>query len=73
MNFNPAMNCAIAQHYQDLDGAINYLVDLYKDDIDPFNESVFNRVMHHYRLDRDGFESEVKYIKQEVEKRIYNN
>lgn len=73
MNFNPAMNFAIAQHYEDLDGVINYLVDLFNDDIDPFDTVVFDRVMHHYGLDDDGFESEIDYIIQEVSKRIYDN
>ena len=66
---NP-INFAIAEHYSNVEGAINYLVDLYEDDVDVFDPFVIDGVMKRYGLDRDGFESERKYIIQEVKKRI---
>lgn len=67
---NSIFNIAIAEHYENVDNAINYLVDLYLDDVEIDDATVFNAVMARYGLLDDGFESEHKYIIQEVEKRI---
>ena len=67
---NSIFNIAIAEHYENVDNAINYLVDLYLDDVEIDDVTVFNAVMARYGLLDDGFESEYKYIIQEVEKRI---
>jgi len=69
MNFN-ILNMAIAEHYEKVENAINYLVDLYYDDYDITNPLIFNQVMTRYGLDDDGFESEREHIMQEVERRI---
>lgn len=66
---NP-INFAIAEHYSNVEGAINYLVGLYEDDVDVFDPFVIDGVMKRYGLDRDGFESERQYIIKEVQKRI---
>lgn len=67
---NSIFNIAIAEHYENVDNAINYLVDLYLDDVEIDDATIFNAVMARYGLLDDGFESEQKYIIQEVEKRI---
>ena len=69
MNFNP-FNMAIAQHYENVDNAINYLVGLWDDDVDIREANVFYSVLERYGLNDDGFESEVAYIKDEVNRRI---
>lgn len=69
MNLN-IFNMAIAQHYQNVDNAIAYLTDLYKDDVDITERRVFNAVMKRYGLLDDGFESEQEYIKEEVKRRL---
>jgi 2-hydroxychromene-2-carboxylate isomerase len=61
---------AIAQHFENVDSAINYLVGLYKDDVDITDKKVFNKVMRRYGLNDDGFESERDYIMSEVKRRI---
>ena len=63
-------NMAIAEHYQNVDNAIAYLVDLWKDDVDIGDREIFNKVMARYGLNDDGFESEHEYIIQEVARRI---
>lgn len=72
MNFH-VFNMAIAEHYQNVDNAIAYLVDLWKDDVDIADREIFNKVMARYSLNDDGFESERDYIIQEVSKRIGAN
>jgi len=69
MNFNP-LNIAIAQHYENVEKAINYLVDLYYDDVDIADKKIFDEVMKQYGLLDDGFESEQEYIIQQVSKKI---
>jgi 2-hydroxychromene-2-carboxylate isomerase len=69
MSFN-VLNMAIAQHFENVDSAINYLVGLYKDDVDITDKNVFNKVMRRYGLNDDGFESERDYIMSEVKRRI---
>lgn len=69
MNFN-ILNMAIAEHYEKVDNAINYLIDLYYDDCDITNPILFNQVMARYGLNDDGFESEREYIMQEIKRRI---
>lgn len=69
MNFN-ILNMAIAEHYGNVDNAINYLIGLYYDDCDITNSILFNQVMARYGLNDDGFESEREYIMQEVKRRI---
>ena len=66
---NP-INFAIAEHYSNVEGAINYLVGLYEDDVDVSDPFIIDGVMKRYGLDRDGFESERQYIIREVQKRI---
>ena len=63
-------NMAIAEHYQNVYNAIAYLIDLWKDDVDIGDESIFNKVMERYGLNDDGFESERDYIIQEVSRRM---
>ena len=69
MSFN-VLNMAIAQHFENVDSAINYLVGLHKDDVDITDKNVFNKVMRRYGLNDDGFESERDYIMSEVKRRI---
>ena len=69
MNFN-VFNMAIAQHFENVDSAINYLVGLHKDDVDIMDKKTFNAVMKRYGLNDDGFESERDYIMSEVKRRI---
>ena len=69
MNFNP-LNIAIAQHYENVDKAINYLIDLYNDDVDITDKKIFNGVMEQYGLLNDGFVSERKYIIEEVKRKL---
>ena len=66
---NP-IDFAIAEHYKNVEGAINYLVGLYEDDVDISNPFIIDRVLASYGLDDDGFESEREYIIKEVNKRI---
>ena len=69
MKINP-FNMAIAQHYQNVDNAIAYLIDLWRDDVDITDERVFLKVMARYGLNDDGFESEHDYIKSEIQRRL---
>ena len=69
MNFTP-FNMAIAQHYENVDNAIAYLIDLWRDDVDITDERVFLKVMARYGLNDDGFESEHEFIKSEIKRRI---
>lgn len=64
------INFAVMQHYENVEKAIKYLIDLYYDDVDIEDLEVFNAVLKRYGLYEDGFESEVEYIIQEVTKRI---
>jgi hypothetical protein len=66
---NP-INFAIAEHYSNVEGAINYLVGLYEDDVDVFDPFVIDGVMRRYGLTTDGFASERQHIVEEVRKRI---
>jgi len=66
-------NFAIAEHYANVESAINYLVDLYYDDVDIADANIFNQVMQKYDLNDDGFESEREYIIQEVSNRLGAN
>ena len=69
MNCNP-FAMAIAQHYNNVDNAISYLVDLWNDDVDITDAAIFENVLRRYGLLDDGFESEAEYIAQEVQRRI---
>lgn len=66
-----SMNFAIAQHHQDVECAIRYLVDLYLDDVDITDQEVFRAVMKKYSLDEDGFEDEYDNIKTRVYTRLH--
>lgn len=63
-------NLAIAEHYQNVENAIHYLLDLHYDDVDIFDQEIFNAVLRKYNLLDDGFESEAQYIIEEVNKRL---
>ena len=67
---NTPFEMAIKQHHQNVDNAIAYLVDLYKDDVDIGDPHIFNAVMRRYGLHKDGFASEREYIIKEVGKRL---
>jgi hypothetical protein len=62
---------AIMQHHENTDLAINYLVHLYIENEDVFDQKVFNKVMAQYGLLNDGFCSEEEYIKREVKRRLH--
>ena len=64
------LSLAIAQHYENVEYAINYLTDLYFDDVDIGEANIFRSVMARYDLLDDGFDSEHEYIIKEVQKRI---
>jgi hypothetical protein len=70
MNFSDPFNFAIADHYERVGCAIEYLIDLQHDDIDICDKEIFNSVMKKYQLDDDGFESERDYILTEALRRI---
>ena len=65
MSYN-IFNMAIANHYKNVENAINYLIDLACDDIDITNPEIFQSVMKRYDLTDDGFESEWQYILDKV-------
>lgn len=65
-----AFNFAIADHYEKVDGAINYLIGLAHDDVDINDPEIFRFVLRKYNLLDDGFESEAEYIIEEVNKRL---
>lgn len=67
MNFS-ILNMAIAEHYDNVEKAICYLVDLARDDIDITDNEIFTSVMKRYDLLDDGFESEREYILEQVKK-----
>ena len=47
-------NLAIAEHYQNVENAIHYLLDLHYDDVDIFDQEIFNAVLRKYNLLDDG-------------------
>ena len=57
-DYNPA-SFIIAQHYESVEGAVNYLVDLYFDDVDINDPDILKEVLERYGLDDDGFELEI--------------
>ena len=63
-------NLAIAEHYQNVENIIHYLIDLYYDDVDISDQEIFNAVLKKYNLSDDGFESEIQYIIEEVNRRL---
>ena len=61
---------AYQQHIEARELAIRRLVSLYHEGVDIGDREIFNATLVRYGLKGDGFESEEKYIIQEVSRRI---
>ena len=69
MNFDMS-TIAYAEHCNNVENAVRYLVGLAQDDIDPFDTEIFTSVMKRYGLTDDGFEAEDEYIMNKVQEAL---
>ena len=68
MNFN--MNFAIAEHYQQVENAVEQLIALHHKGYNIYDEALVDVVIRSCGLSNDGFASEKSNILREVSRRI---
>ena len=61
---------AFMEHNERVEQAIDFALDLAKEDIDVFDKEVFHYILKRHNLLNDGFEDESSYIKSEVLKKL---
>ena len=60
---------AYAEHCNNVENAVRFMVNLMQDDIDPSDPEVFNSVMKRFDLDSDGFSISYDDIMAKVRER----